>query len=179
MSGGARSQKQERARLVRALRGSGSSWVEIAAALRRSYQVNPRVAFRYARGWSQDEAAEEWNRRWPDELKTFKNFSHWESWPGPTGHAPTYGNLSKLAELYECSVSDLLADLPNFRHLDTAGPTKTTASKECYWKLLLLTSAWRRGNALSPCFDVVTTAISRKGEGIAAQVYHRAGGRGA
>jgi putative transposase len=46
---------------------------------------------------------------------------------------------------------------------------------ESYWKLILLTSAWRRGNALSPCFDVVTTAISDKGEGNAAQVYHRAG----
>ncbi len=57
-------------------------------------------------------------------MKTFKNFSNWESWPGPTGHAPTYGNLSKLAELYECSVSDLLADLPNFRHLDATGAAK-------------------------------------------------------
>src|SRR5918999_5687623 len=104
MSGGVRSQKQERAQLVRSLRSSGSSWVEVAEALSQSYQLNPRVAFRYAHGWSQDEAADEWNKRWPDELKTFKNFSHWESWPGPTGHAPTYGNLSKLAELYECSV---------------------------------------------------------------------------
>jgi hypothetical protein len=79
---------------------------------------------------SQDEAADEWNKRWPDELKTFKNFSHWESWPGPTGHAPSYHNLSKLAELYECSVSDLLVDLPNFRHLETAGSPKTLVSKK-------------------------------------------------
>ncbi len=128
MNGGARSQKQERAQLVRALRSSGSSWIEVAEALRESYQINPRLAFRYAHGWSQDEAAEEWNKRWPDEMKSFKNFSHWESWPGPTGHAPSYNNLSKLAELYECSVSDLLVDLPNFRHLDTAG-TNPIATK--------------------------------------------------
>ena len=44
MSGGARSKKQERAQLVRALRSSGSSWVEVAEALRQSYQLNARVA---------------------------------------------------------------------------------------------------------------------------------------
>jgi hypothetical protein len=110
---GARSKKQERAQLVRALRSSGSSWVEVAEALRQSYQLNPRVAFRYAHGWSQARAADEWNKRWPDGMKTFKDFSNWEPWPGRTGHAPTYDNLGKLVELYECSVSDLLVDLPN------------------------------------------------------------------
>jgi len=130
MGGGARSQKQEREQLVRALRTSGSSWVEVAEALRQSYRLNARAAFRYAHGWSQTRASDEWNKRWPDETKTFKNFSHWESWPGPTGHAPTYDNLSKLAELYECSVSDLVVDLPNFRHLDTAGSTKPGSNKK-------------------------------------------------
>ena len=130
MSRGARSQKQEREQLVCSLRSSGSSWVEVAEALRQSYRVNARVAFRYAHGWSQRRAADEWNKRWPDELKTFKNFSHWESWPGSTGHAPIFDNLSKLAELYECSVSDLLVDLPNFRHLDTAGSPAPIVGKK-------------------------------------------------
>lgn len=75
MSGGVRSKKQERALLVRSLRSAGSSWVDVAEALRQSYQINPRLAFRYAHGWSQERAAEEWNKRWPDELKSFKNFS--------------------------------------------------------------------------------------------------------
>lgn len=130
MGGGARSQKQEREQLVRSLRGSGSSWVEVAEALRGRYRVNARVAFRYAHGWSQRRAADEWNKRWPDELKTFKNFSYWESWPGPTGHAPTFDNLSKLAELYECAASDLLVDLPNFRHLDTVDSTNPDVDKK-------------------------------------------------
>jgi len=128
--GGARSQKQQREQLVCSLRSSGSSWVEVAEALRQDYRLNARAAFRYAHSWSQRRAADEWNKRWPDELKTFKNFSYWESWPGSTGHAPSFDNLSKLAELYECAVSDLLADLPNFRHLDTAGSTKPTVDKE-------------------------------------------------
>jgi len=47
-------------------------------------------------------------------------------WPSRTGHAPTFDNLAKLAELYECAVSDLLTDLPNFRHLDTAANAQKT-----------------------------------------------------
>ena len=116
-----RSQKQEREQLVRSLRASGKPWVEVAEGLRQHYRVNARVALRYAHGWSQRRAADEWNHCWPDELKTFKNFSYWELWPGSsTGHAPSFENLGKLAELYECAVSDLLVDLPDFRHLDTA-----------------------------------------------------------
>jgi hypothetical protein len=115
-----RNQKQQRAQLVRALRAAGKSWVDVAEALRQRYRFNARVAFRYAHEWSQHQAANEWNQRWPDELKTFKSFSYWEQWPSRTGHAPTFDNFSKLAELYECAVSDLLADLPNFRHRDSA-----------------------------------------------------------
>ncbi len=113
-----RSPKQQRAHLVRSLRAEGRSWVEVAEIVRHRYRVNARVALRYAHGWSQRQAADEWNQRWPDELKTLKAFSYWETWPSSTGHAPCFDNLSKLAQLYECAVSDLLVDLPDFRHLD-------------------------------------------------------------
>ncbi|MGH3872487.1 MAG: hypothetical protein ACRDSR_13445 [Pseudonocardiaceae bacterium] len=115
-----RSRKQQREQVVRSLRAEGKSWVEVAEALRQRYRFNARVALRYAHEWSQRQAADEWNKRWPDELKTFKMFSYWEMWPSNTGHAPTFDNLGKLAELYECAVSDLLVDLPDFRHRDTA-----------------------------------------------------------
>ena len=121
-----RSRKQQRERLVESLRAVGKSWVEVAEVLREQYRFNARVALRYAHGWSQSQAATEWNKRWPDELKTFKMFSYWEQWPSVTGHAPTFDNLSKLAELYECAVSDLLVDLPDFRHRDST-PTAGTA----------------------------------------------------
>jgi len=122
-----RSQKQQREQLVRALRTAGKSWVDVAETLRQRYRFNARVAFRYAHEWSQHQAAHEWNQRWPDELKTFKSFSYWEQWPSRTGHAPTFDNLAKLAELYECAVSDLLVDLPNFRHRDSAATRQNTA----------------------------------------------------
>jgi tetratricopeptide (TPR) repeat protein len=130
-----RSRKQQREQVVRSLRAEGKSWVEVAEVLRQSYRLNARVALRYAHGWSQRQAADEWNKRWPDELKTFKMFSYWEMWPSSTGHAPTFDNLSKLAELYECAVSDLLTDLPDFRELDT----KTTVDAGGYAEVPQLT----------------------------------------
>lgn len=47
-----------------------------------------------------------------------KNISYWEQWPGVTGHQPSLPVLGRLAEIYECSVSDLLADFCDHRHKD-------------------------------------------------------------
>jgi hypothetical protein len=116
------SQKQEREQLSRLLRAQGKSWVEIAAVFRQRYRINPRLAFRLVHGWSQGEVVDQWNSRWPDQLKTFKNISYWELWPGGTGHAPSFDSLGKLAQLYQCSVADLLADLPDHRGDDAHQP---------------------------------------------------------
>jgi hypothetical protein len=48
----------------------------------------------------------------------FKNFSYWEVWPAASGYAPSLVVLDRLAELYECSVGDLLADVGDHRALD-------------------------------------------------------------
>jgi hypothetical protein len=109
--------------LARSLRTQRLTWVEVADVLRARRRCTPRAALRLAHGWSQGEAARQWNQRWPDDAKTFKNFSYWEQWPSPTGHAPSFEVLGKLAELYQCAVTDLLTDCPSYRLIDEFQPS--------------------------------------------------------
>ncbi len=96
------------------MRQQGRNWAEIGACFQVAYRVNPRVALRKAHGWSQPQAAERWTELWPDDPKTFKNFSYWEQWPGQTGHSPSLDTLDRLARLYECKVTDLLTDCQDY-----------------------------------------------------------------
>jgi tetratricopeptide (TPR) repeat protein len=114
VSGKPRSVRQAQAQHATQLRAIGRTWAEIGAAFQIAYRVNPRVALRQAHGWSQPQAAEEWTKIWPDDPKTFKNFSYWEQWPGKTGHAPSLETLDRLARLYQCKLTDLLGDCRDY-----------------------------------------------------------------
>jgi len=110
--------------LVQQLSAEGLSGTEIADVLRARCGLNARAALRFAHGWTQEEVARRWNERWPDDFKTHKNISYWETWqpgPGKQGYAPSFDVLDKLAQLYSCKVSDLLVDLGDYQP-DPAAP---------------------------------------------------------
>ncbi len=123
MTGKPRSVRQAQIVQAAQLRERGQSWVDVAGHFQSAYHINPRIALRQAHGWSQPQAAERWNARWPDDPKTFKNFSYWEQWPAPTGHAPSLDTLDRLAQLYECRITDLLTDCADYSKVSrTATP---------------------------------------------------------
>lgn len=114
MASGRRSLRRELEDLRTTMRTHGRTWREVAAVIGRRYRVNPRVAFRLAHGWTQDDVARRYNDRWPGPApKTLKHVSYWENWePGAarssSARTPSYENLDRLAQLYECSIADLL-----------------------------------------------------------------------
>src|SRR5262249_1138151 len=110
------------------LRRHGKTWVQIAEDFQRRYGVNPRLAIRWAHGWSQRQEAALWNARGPAEPKTLKNEPYWEDWRRSPGRQPAVAGLERWDVLYEVSVTDLLADLADYRHLDASAPAHTNGT---------------------------------------------------
>ncbi|HZN75447.1 MAG TPA: hypothetical protein VFC00_27755 [Micromonosporaceae bacterium] len=110
--------------VVDKLRGQGLTRLQVADELRRLFKVNAMVAARLAHGWSQQQAAEAWNARWPEDEnpKTSRNFAYWEAFPSSAGYPASLATLMQLAELYQVAVSDLVAGVGDFRHLDEQYP---------------------------------------------------------
>lgn len=109
--------RSEQAELAARLRGEGAAWVEVVAECRARWGLNARQTIRIARGLSQQQVADEWCRRWPDDVKTHKNVSTWERWP-EAGHCPSLGVLDRLARIYRCAVADLVSDFEDYGRVD-------------------------------------------------------------
>ncbi len=155
------------------LRRAGSTFVEIAEVMRRQFGLNARLAFRMAHGWSQVDAAGQWARLWPDDVKAGKSFSYWEQWPAETGRAPSYAMVDRLARLYQCSVADLLADLGDYRDLDAMyGHAGSTAARDAEisrreapdgWYVKSLVTLLRLDTAMPTAFEERTVVATRDG----------------
>lgn len=115
-----RSRRARLAALSAQLRSEGKSWTQIARRIQEQERVNARVAFRLARGWTQEQVAQRWNDQWPSKDAstgiTDKNISYWETWP-QSGYEPSLKTLKRLAQLYQCDVGQLVED-GDYRHLD-------------------------------------------------------------
>src|SRR5215831_10917938 len=146
-----RSVRAEQARLAGAMRADGCSWRQIADEFVRRWRVTYLQAFRMAHGLSQEQAAARYNSRWqPERPLTGKYLSYWEAWPSNTGKEPSLGKLGMLAAVYECSVSDLLADVGDHRSLDSArsGPGVGAEPSPGQNSLAALMSSWALGGQL-------------------------------
>jgi hypothetical protein len=114
-----RSVREERRDLARAARKQGKTWVEVAAQLRERWpELTPRAALRMAHCWTQQDVADAWSRRFIGRPPESKEVSRWEVWPGRSGVRPSLDTLDKLAQLFECSISDLLSDISDYRDSD-------------------------------------------------------------
>jgi tetratricopeptide (TPR) repeat protein len=128
-----RSLKGQVAQLRRNMREVGRTWRDIARVIKERYRVAPMVAFRLAHGWTQEEVADRYNAAWPSEHpKTGNQISYWENWrldapSGSTARMPSYRDLDRLAQLYECAVADLL-DAPDYGERDPNAVTPEAAS---------------------------------------------------
>ncbi len=88
-----RSRRAELAALRAELTARGVPLRQIAQLIRSRYNVGSRIAYRYAHGLTQQQAADRWNDLWPSvdgqTAITHKHISYWEAWPAPTGRAPS------------------------------------------------------------------------------------------
>lgn len=104
----------EQRRAALQLQDEGVAVADIAAVMRDRYGLVGLVAVRQARGWTQQQAADEWCRRWPGDRIEQGTLSGWERWPSG-GRMPKLSTLERLAELYAVSASDLVAGWADFR----------------------------------------------------------------
>jgi 8-oxo-dGTP pyrophosphatase MutT (NUDIX family) len=96
------------------LRSDGWSTSQIIERWVAERGLHPREAARLSHGWTQQQAADQWNELWPDPEHpcTRKHVSNWE-----TSRQPSLETLNRLARVYRCAAGDLLGG-EDYSHLD-------------------------------------------------------------
>jgi hypothetical protein len=120
--------RKEKRELRERMRALGLDYRQIATEFARAYHLRPRAAWRAAYGFSQTEAAQQFNVFCgdngldPNGLSgmTAAHLSEYENWPGhstqPTGRKPSPYLLAVLAAMYGCQVAELI-DFADRSHL--------------------------------------------------------------
>lgn len=104
-----RGSQRERNQLRKSLQQQGCTPDQIAAAMARQFGDRPRPAWRYAHGWTQDQAAARFNEVVGDEKSsmTGNRISDYENWP-VSGVKPKPDTLRILAVIYETAAAKLV-----------------------------------------------------------------------
>ncbi|MFD8915005.1 XRE family transcriptional regulator [Streptomyces sp. NPDC059575] len=87
--------------------------MDIAVEMRTRYRMRPREAWRHARGWTLQEAADRITQasvRRPGEAVAADAslVGKWEKWPAPSSRRPSPAVLFSMAAAYNCAPTDLL-----------------------------------------------------------------------
>ncbi|WP_433064864.1 helix-turn-helix transcriptional regulator [Dactylosporangium sp. CS-033363] len=126
-----RSRRAELASCRAAHLGQGATTRQIAHAMAIRFNVNARVAYRFAHGLTQQQVAERWNELWPASdgtaAITHKNISYWETWPAETGRQPSLEVLDRLARIYQCAAADLIDSKDHSEEIWTGQPPSPNA----------------------------------------------------
>jgi hypothetical protein len=120
-------QRVEQDELRARMRAVGMSHDEIAVEFTRRYRLRPRAAYRVARGWTQQQAADHINAYAArvgldphgSAPMTAPRLCELENWPRPARRRPTPQLLALLAEVYGCDLHALL-DVEDREHLSPA-----------------------------------------------------------
>lgn len=101
--------KADRDALRHEMLAAGCSAAEVAVEMRGRWHMRPREAWRHAHGWTLQEVADRINEAPGGALAADASLvSKWEKWPGPSSRRPSLPVLVALAEVYTCTVEDIL-----------------------------------------------------------------------
>ncbi|MGC4983948.1 XRE family transcriptional regulator [Streptomyces sp. DT193] len=92
---------------------AGCSAADIAIEMRTRYRMRPREAWRHARGWTLQTAADRItqasSRHHGEAVAADASLvGKWEKWPGPSARRPSTAVLVAMAAAYDCRPADLL-----------------------------------------------------------------------
>ncbi|MER5322257.1 helix-turn-helix transcriptional regulator [Streptosporangium roseum] len=113
--------RAERAALCEEMKQAGCSLAEIVMEMRARWRMRPREAWRQAHGWTLQQVADRIdvaavNLPGSALASDASLVGKWERWPATAGRRPSLRALTLLADVYGCTVEDLL-DLEDRRAL--------------------------------------------------------------